>query len=365
MRRRWEISGDLVYLPRFAHQGGYPIVCLRFSLGCQHVAPRRGVLFILYRHGGIVSNFMSMGRKLTGAALRNHLFNVPFPWLGSKANMLDVIILNIPEHKYYVEPFCGTAIVYLHKPPVKINTLNDIDGNIVNFFRVLQDREKTKELLRRLRYTPWAKSEYRKACLLLSSGRELDEVTRAWAFYVAQYMSMKHSYYSDSEGRKFAYESGKDGYRFRWHTFIHKVHRIVETADKMRLCQILNEDGVEVMKRFDDKDAFMFIDPPYLSTTVRSKSKIYTNGYDDRLHERLMDFVISAKSKIMLASYPNEIYDQLLNHGWARIDKTKCISAGHYTSKRKTQNRRIESLYINYAPPNHTSHVSPSALPLA
>jgi DNA adenine methylase len=292
-----------------------------------------------------------MAQKLTGVALRAYSFNVPFRWLGSKATLLDVILPNIPEHKHYVEPFCGTAIVYLHKPPAHLSTINDIDENIVNLFRVLQDRNKTMELLRRLRYTPYAKSEYRKACLLLSSGRKLDDVTRAWAFYVAQYMSARHSYYADPNGKMFGYRQKSSDAHRNYLTFINKVRRIIENAEKLRRCQILNDDGIEIMKRFDGNDVFMFVDPPYLSTTCRSKSKIYKTEYNDNLHQRLIDFVLSAKSKIMLASYPNELYDRLLDYGWTRIDKTKTISAGHYTSKRKTQTRRIESLYLNYEPP--------------
>jgi len=301
-----------------------------------------------------------MEHKLVGAALKRHLFNVPFGWLGSKATMLDVILPNIPEHRHYVEPFCGTAIVYLHKRPARINTLNDMDGNIVNFFRVLQDRDKTRELLRRLRYTPWAKAEYKKACLLLSSNREIGEITRAWAFYVAQYMSMKISCYADPNGRNFEYILNTKGGHIAYQTFISKARRLVENALKFRQCQIMNDDGVEVMKRFDHEEAFMFVDPPYLSTTVRSKSKVYATEYDDELHYRLIDFVRNAKSKIMLASYPNELYDQLLDCGWVRIDKAKCISAGNYTSKRKKQPRRIESLYLNYQPPSSNAHHVPS-----
>ena len=307
-----------------------------------------------------------MERKLVGAALKWHLFNVPFGWLGSKATMLDIILPNIPEHKHYVEPFCGTAIVYLYKQPARINTLNDIDTNIVNFFRVLQDRDKTKELLRRLRYTPWAKAEYKRACLLLSSNREIDEITRAWAFYVAQCMSMKFSYYSDPNGSSFGYVLNIKRNYIVYRDFISRVRRLAENALKLRQCQILNDDGVEVMKRFDHEEAFMFVDPPYLSTTVRSKSRIYATEYNDELHHRLIDFVRNAKSKIMLASYPNEMYDRLLDCGWVRIDKVRCISAGYYTSKRKKQLRRIESLYLNYQPPSPSAHhVLSVSLPLS
>jgi DNA adenine methylase len=292
-----------------------------------------------------------MAQKLVGAALQYYQYNVPFPWLGSKATMLDIILPNIPEHEHYVEPFCGTAVVYLRKPLAKLNTLNDIDGNIVNFFRVLQDPEKTRVLLRRLRYTPYAKLEYRKACLLLSSGREIDDVTRAWAFYVAQYMGMKQSYYADPNGEKIRYSKTIDG-GHQYAKLVSKVRRLVENAEKLRHCQILNDDGVDVMKRFDSKETFMFIDPPYISSTVGGKSKIYAIEYNDELHNRIIDFVLSARSKIMLASYPNELYDRLLDYGWIRIDKNKLIYAGNYApqGKRKNLPRRIESLYLNYRP---------------
>ena len=327
--------------------------------------PTRGA-FLFLTCSTLRVTLYRMQRKLVGAALRLYLYNTPFAWIGSKVNMLDVIIPNIPEHKHYVEPFCGTAIVYLHKAPARLNTLNDIDGNIVNFFRVLQDKDKTKDLLRRLRYTPWAKAEYKKACLLLSSNREIDEITMAWAFYVAQYMGMKKSYYSDTQGKNFGYTFHDRKVSTIYGGFVNKIRRVVENAHKLRQCQIMNDDGVEVMKRFDGEEVFMFVDPPYLLTTVRGKGKIYTTEYNDELHYRLVDFVRHAKSKIMLASYPNELYDQLLEYGWVRIDKTKYISAGHYTSKRKRQTKRIESLYLNYQPPNqNSSHVSTQALPLA
>jgi len=306
-----------------------------------------------------------MERKLVGAALKWHLFNVPFGWLGSKATMLDIILPNIPEHRYYVEPFCGTAIVYLHKRPVKISTLNDIDGNIVNFFRVLQDRDKTRELLRRLRYTPWAKAEYKRACLLLSSNREIDDITRAWAFSVAQSMNMKNSYYSDPEGKRFYYSLNHKKGNAAHNAFIWRVRRLVDNAHKLCHCQILNEDGIEVMRRFDGNDVFMFVDPPYLSTTVRSKSKIYATAYNDDLHYILIDFVLTAKSKIMLCSYPNKLYDRLLDYGWRRIDVEKPIYASHHTPNRRNYSRRIESLYLNYQPPSLRTHVASSALPLA
>jgi DNA adenine methylase len=274
-----------------------------------------------------------------------------FDWLGSKVNMLDIILPNIPPHDHYVEPFAGAATVFFAKPLARLNTLNDIDENIVNFFRVLQEPQKTKALMRRLKYTPYSRSEYRKACLLLSSGRPLDDIIRAWAFFVVQTMSTSHSYYSDPRGHGF-------GRAVRAKTvttsrYLGRIRRLVEVANRLRMAQIENVDGLKLMEQVDHPDTFMFVDPPYLTATLRNKIKIYSREYDDSLHNRLWEFLVRAKSKIMLTSYPCEFYDSLLDRGWTRLDKTKIVSAVRISSGQLNIRRpkRTEYLYLNFNPP--------------
>ena len=269
--------------------------------------------------------------------------------------MLDIILPNIPPHEHYVEPFAGTASVFFAKPLAQLNTLNDIDENIVNFFRVLQDPEKTRALLRRLRYTPYSRSEYRRACRMLHFSRSGNDVMRAWAFYVAQTMSVAHSYHYDKIGCGFGYSRQQKTVVYA--TYFRRLRRLAKMADKLRHAQIECIDGVELMRKFDSPNAFMFVDPPYISSTVRLKGTIYAREYDDYLHERLLEFAVSAKAKIMIASYPNELYDSLLGRGWLRIDKQKVISAVRISSedKRLRRPRRVESAYINYKPPINTT----------
>jgi DNA adenine methylase len=265
--------------------------------------------------------------------------------------MLDIILPNIPPHQHYVEPFAGAATVFLAKPPARLNTINDKDENIVAFFRVLQDPQKTQALLRRLKYTPYSRSEYRRACLLLSSERPLDDVVRAWAFYVAQSMSVSHSYYYDPRGTGFG--QSRRATTVTYLSYIGRIRRLLVIASKMRMAQIENDDGVRLMEKVDSPEAFMFVDPPYIASTVRLKATIYSSNYDNSLHESLMDFLLRAKSKIMLASYPCEFYDSLLEKGWTRIDKDKVITAVRVNSTPSSPRRprRTESIYLNYKPP--------------
>jgi DNA adenine methylase len=164
-------------------------------------------------------------------------------------------------------------------------------------------------------------------------------------------MSVSHSYHYDKIGYGFGYSRQKRTVVYA--TYFRRLQRLIEIATKLRHAQIECIDGVELMRKFDSSDAFMFVDPPYISSTVRLKEAIYAKEYDDSLHERLLEFVVSAKAKIMIASYPNELYDSLLGRGWFRIDKQKVISAVRISPGESSPRRpkRIESVYINYEPP--------------
>lgn len=78
---------------------------------------------------------------------------------GSKWSMSDWIIGNMPQHEVYLEPFFGSGAVFFNKPPVKVETINDIDGRIVNLFRVI--REQPEELSRLILFTPFSREEYK------------------------------------------------------------------------------------------------------------------------------------------------------------------------------------------------------------
>jgi DNA adenine methylase len=128
---------------------------------------------------------------------------------------------------------------------------------------------------------------------------------------------------------------------------------MVEIADRLRMAQIENVDGVKLMERLDSPETFMFVDPPYPTSTLRNRGTIYSTDYDDSLHGRLLEFVAKAKSKIMLASYPCELYDSLLVKGWVRLDKAKVVTAVRISPDQPNSRRprRTESLYLNFTPP--------------
>lgn len=82
-------------------------------------------------------------------------------YTGSKWRMADWIISLMPPHRSYLEPFFGSGAVFFKKPPSRIETINDLDGEIANLFRCV--REKTEELARAVELTPYSREEYERA----------------------------------------------------------------------------------------------------------------------------------------------------------------------------------------------------------
>ena len=81
-----------------------------------------------------------------------------FPWVGSKRRLAKEIIARLPAHECYCEPFAGSAAVFFRKPPSGVEILNDVCGDIVNFFRVIQRH--LPEFLRMFEYSIGARAEF-------------------------------------------------------------------------------------------------------------------------------------------------------------------------------------------------------------
>ena len=277
----------------------------------------------------------------------------PFQYAGGKTTMLSLILQNIPTHKHYVEPYCGSAVVFFNKPPAKLNTLNDKDEYIVNFFRVLQKEETRKKLLRRLNYTIWSRSEYRLAYETYHNP-EADEVEKAWSFFILQNLSMTKSARMTKSGN-FGYDrapSAKSAGTFR-----RRIEALVSFANKLKDIQLECDDGINVIRRYDDKETLMLVDPPYpLSTLLNANKNYYVLNPDENYHKELLQVLSGVQSMIILCSYPNALYDEyLLSKGWKRIDKEKPVRLVCKTrqflnknnGKYKPEHHRLESIYLN------------------
>lgn len=226
-----------------------------------------------------------------------------------------------PEHLNYLEPFCGTCAVLLQKPRSKVETVNDIDSRVNNFFRVLRDRK--AELIEAIKYTPNSREEYQYAYDYRDAG---DDLELARLFWVLCNQSIRGGPNPNRQGWRL-YQNGavlapSDP---DWSAELDKI------ADRLRGVQIEHDTAERVIKRYDNTHTLLYVDPPYTWST-RTNSKIYTHEMDDAAHEALAEQLHHCKGMIVMSGYACPLYTRLYeDRGWPRYDKDAHTSGTNRT----------------------------------
>lgn len=260
-----------------------------------------------------------------------------FRWYGGKYTHLDWLLPLLPRTHIYVEAFAGSATVLINREPSPVEVLNDIDGEITNFFRVLRD--KPEELIEKLYLTPFSRKEYQRAIAL--KGRvDLDPVERARLFFVRTEQARLGLGQYATPGRwawhKHTSRGGMAGGVSRW---INRILALWAVAERLKRVQIENDDALNVIRRYDSKDTLFYLDPPY-PHEARGDPRVYNYEMTEHQHRELAELLHTVKGKVALSGYKTRLLEELYGD-WTRIDAPpKTI----HSSKKKRQ----ESLYINY-----------------
>lgn len=185
---------------------------------------------------------------------------IAFGWYGGKFSHLGWLLPLLPKCHHYCEPFGGSAAVLLNREPSPVETYNDIDGEVVNFFRVLRD--KTELLIRAIALTPFSHEEFYRA--ITTNGEDISDVERARRFFVRARQARTGLAQTASLGRwancKRTSRAGMAGVVSRW---LGSIHMLPEIAERLLRVQIENRPALEVILLYDDKDTLFYCDPPY------------------------------------------------------------------------------------------------------
>lgn len=249
---------------------------------------------------------------------------------GGKWRLADWIISYFPPHQNYVEPCCGACSVLLQKPKSLLETINDLDGKVVNFFRVLRD--KPDKLIGKIKLTPWARAEYE-----LSLEACEDEVERARRFYVSSYMSFNGE--TGDNPRLFGWRCSTDS-NLRLTPSNDLINNTLEKiANRLLTVQIENRDYKDILQRFDNSSALIYIDPPYLASERTNGKNWYNHEWSEADHDEAATLLRQTQGYVVVSGYPCPLYTELYEvHGWQRIDKEAQTNSG---------GKRIESLWLS------------------
>lgn len=246
---------------------------------------------------------------------------------GSKWNIASWIINHFPEHKVYCEPFFGTGAVFFTKAPSFIETINDINGDIVNLFKVC--RERSEELIRIINLTPWSRAEYI-ACEEPAS----DEVERARRTIVR--FKQSHSGCNHPKSWRASYTAGSPQNTKSWNEL---PGLIVEVCSRLKEAQIENRDALKIIECYNNTDSLLYLDPPYPLKT--RNCVMYKNEMLDKQHSELLEIIKKSKAAVCISTYENELYGNMLKDWYKDFRYTTAL----------TGEKRKEVIYMNYQPP--------------
>lgn len=197
----------------------------------------------------------------------------------------------------------------------------------MNYFRVI--RENPEELAAMLDMTPFARDEYYKAFEIHEEDSDIEKArkfaVRCWQGFGCSNL-YRNGFRSSQQGT--SPRTTKEWGRI--------PERLLAASGRIKDAQIENLPALEVIKRYDTPDVFMYIDPPYLPST--RKNYLYKHEMDAKAHEELLKVLVVHPGQVLLSGYDNEMYNDMLR-GWNKAQKNTQAEAGI---------SRTETLWMNY-----------------
>ena len=261
---------------------------------------------------------------------------------GGKFRLAHWVIAQMPNHVCYTEAFGGAAGVLLQKPRAYAEVYNDLDGEIVNLFKVLRDPEQRDQLIEQLVLTPYSREEFENAWSVATT-----EVEQARRTIIRAQMGFGSA--GATKGITGFRIDTKRQYGTAQSLWADYPEHLGFIGQRLSGVLIENRPAIQVIKDHDAPTTLHYVDPPYVHDTRYSGAKtgrIYRHEMNDKDHLDLLSNLLELEGMVMLSGYPSELYDDVLKD-WKRVDTKARISSGRGTDT------RIECLWINPAAQQH------------
>lgn len=248
-------------------------------------------------------------------------------YLGGKNRAARWIIDRFPPHVCYNEPFGGSAGVLLNKAPAPIEIYNDLDGEVVNLFRVLRHGHAQK-LIDAIRLTPYSREE-------LDNARPVkNHVERARRLLVRSWFGIANDAARDAASGFRVSRNRLPSVADDWKNLPATLEAAVE---RLRHVYIEHRDALKLIKLHDGPETLHFVDPPYLQAT-RTREGSYTHEFTDDQHMDLLRILQECRGKVVLCGYDNDLYNTTLA-GWCKVGYGGSAGMGK---------KRLEYLWMNF-----------------
>ena len=257
---------------------------------------------------------------------------IAFPYYGGKNSHLGWLLPLLPYTDRYVEPFGGSAAVLMNRDRSPVEVYNDIDNDVVNFFRVL--REQHDELIDLLHLTPYSKTEFHNAHEPTD-----DPLERARRFFTEirqSFLGKRREGKSQTWALGLQLDSTFSKAANRW---LGSIEKLKAVAIRFMGVHIECRPANYIIKAYDDPNSFQYLDPPYIPESRVSHGDFRYEMTKEE-HKELLELVLSCESKFAISSYDNSLYNEMLKDWFRFEDKLKGLAG--------PRGKRQEILYTNY-----------------
>jgi len=255
----------------------------------------------------------------------------PLTYYGGKQKLSQKILSMIPKHRLYCEPFFGGGAVFFAKEPAPIEVVNDTNGELINFYKVVKTN--FKKLDKEIKCTLHSKEEHQSAKIVMGYPQLFSEVKRAWAIWTLA----NQSFASMLDGTwRCDFKRNSTPVRL----VNKRMNFVEEYAKRLENVQIECRDALNIIKIWDSKDTFFYCDPPYYNSDMG-----HYKGYTEQDFENLLEALSKIKGKFLLSSYPSELIEKYIKKYKWHTQKIEGIPVSVALGKHKM---KTEVLTGNY-----------------
>lgn len=279
----------------------------------------------------------------------------PLKWWGGKQYLAKEIIGMMPRHLHYVEPFFGGGAVLLTRDPSDDSlfwgskshergvseTINDINGHLMNFWRTLQDEQYFGDFKRIVEATPFSETSWQEAETRQTPIAPVD-VEAAVAFFVRCRQSRAGGFKDFATHSRNRTRRGMNEQASSW---LNCIDGLAAVHSRLKRVVILNQNAIDVIRKQDGPKTLFYLDPPYVQTS-RASAGNYAFEMTDDDHRELLRTIKQCKGKVMLSGYHNDLYDREIGD-WNRRE----IEIDNKAAGGNTKRMMTEVVWMNFSEP--------------
>ncbi len=248
----------------------------------------------------------------------------PVTYYGGKQKLVTTILPLFPEHVLYTEPFAGGAALFFAKEPSEIEVLNDLNSELINFYKVMQ--QDFISLQKKINITLHSRRQHKDASVIYNNPHLFNDLDRAWAVWVLASQS-----FASIIDNSWGYDKTRNTMTKK---VVNKGVKFTEDyAIRLQNVQLECADAVYIIQSRDTEQSFHYCDPPYFNSDCGHYA-----GYTVHDFERLLKVLSAVKGKFLLSSYPSELLDKYVKEmGWYQKRVEQRVSVNKGAGKMKTE----------------------------